>query len=101
MAETQNIGYEKAAILLLTLGEDVASEVMKNLDAKEIRAIGSYLSKASKIDADKVKTIVKEFHTIATSPDSFIFGGEDYGRVLTGGGIGDTDYRNVYAFNLL
>ncbi|MEK6560272.1 MAG: flagellar motor switch protein FliG [Nitrospirota bacterium] len=84
MAETQNIGYEKAAILLLTLGEDVASEVMKNFDAKEIRAIGSYLSKASKIDADKVKTIVKEFHTIATSPDSFIFGGEDYVRsVLT------------------
>ncbi|MCC6544156.1 MAG: flagellar motor switch protein FliG [Nitrospirae bacterium] len=84
MAENQNNGYEKAAILLLSLGEDVASEVMKNLDAKEIRVIGTYLSKANKIEPEKVKTVVKEFHEIATSAESFIFGGEDYVRsVLT------------------
>jgi len=82
MAENQNSGYEKAAILLLTLGEDVASEVMKNLNAKEIRVIGNYLSKASKIEPERIKTIVKEFHEIATSPDSFIFGGEDYVRAV-------------------
>jgi len=84
MAENQNNGYEKAAILLLTLGEDVASEVMKNLDAKEVRLIGSYLSKSSKIDSERVRTVIKEFYEIANSPDSFVFGGEDYGRsVLT------------------
>ena len=84
MAENLNNGYEKAAILLLTLGEDVASEVMKNLDAKEVRLIGSYLSKASKIESEKVKSVIKEFHEIANSPDSFVFGGEDYVRsVLT------------------
>lgn len=84
MAENLNNGYEKAAILLLTLGEDVASEVMKNLDAKEVRLIGSYLSKASKIESEKVKSVVKEFYEIAISPDSFVFGGEDYVRsVLT------------------
>src|SRR4030067_2135599 len=84
MAENINNGYEKAAILLLTLGEDVASEVMKNLDAKEVRLIGSYLAKASKIESEKVKSVIKEFHEIANSPDSFVFGGEDYVRsVLT------------------
>src|SRR4030067_1027852 len=82
MAENINNGYEEAAILLLTLGEDVASEVMKNLDAKEVRLIGSYLSKASKIESEKVKTVVKEFYDIAKSPDSFIFGGEDYVRAV-------------------
>ncbi|MCC7202994.1 MAG: flagellar motor switch protein FliG [Nitrospirae bacterium] len=82
MTENQNNGYEKAAILLVTLGEDVASEVMKNLDAREIKLIGNYLSKASKIAPEKVKTVVREFHEIATSPDSFVFGGEDYMRAV-------------------
>ncbi len=82
MAESLNSGYEKAAILLLTLGEDVASEVMKNLDAKEIKLIGNFLSRSGKIEPEKVKTVVREFHEIATSPDSFIFAGEDYMRAV-------------------
>lgn len=99
MAENQNSGYEKAAILLLSLGEDVASEVMKSLDAKEIRVIGSYLSKASKIEPEKIKTIVKEFHAIATSPDSFMFGGEDYVRAVLTKAMG-SDKANKVMENL-
>ncbi|HAS16911.1 MAG TPA: flagellar motor switch protein FliG, partial [Nitrospiraceae bacterium] len=82
--EDKYSGYEKAAILLLSLGEDVASEVMKNFEAKEIRVIGNYLSKTNKIDGESVKSVVKEFCDIARSPEGFIFGGDDYLRsVLT------------------
>jgi len=84
MGEDKYSGYEKAAILLLSLGEDVASEVMKNFEAKEIRVIGNYLSKTNKIDGESVKSVVKEFCDIARSPEGFIFGGDDYLRsVLT------------------
>lgn len=84
MAEEKQGGYEKAAVLLLTLGEDVASEIMKNLDAKEIRLIGNYLSKSTKLDPMRIKSVVKEFCDTAKSPEGFIFGGEDYLRsVLT------------------
>ena len=84
MSEDKYSGYEKAAILLLSLGEDVASEVMKNFEAKEIRVIGNYLSKTNKIDGESVKSVVKEFCDIARSPEGFIFGGDDYLRsVLT------------------
>lgn len=84
MGEDKHSGYEKAAILLLSLGEDVASEVMKNFEAKEIRVIGNYLSKTNKIDGESVKSVIKEFCEIARSPEGFIFGGDDYLRsVLT------------------
>src|SRR3972149_10656419 len=84
MSEDKYSGYEKAAILLLSLGEDVASEVMKNFEAKEIRVIGNYLSKTNKIDGESVKSVVNEFCDIARSPEGFIFGGDDYLRsVLT------------------
>ena len=62
----------------------MASEVMKNFEAKEIRVIGNYLSKTNKIDGESVKSVVKEFCDIARSPEGFIFGGDDYLRsVLT------------------
>lgn len=82
MAEEKWSGYEKAAILLLTLGEDVASEIMKSLDAKEIRLIGNYLSKSNKLEPAQVKAVVREFCDIAKSPEGFIFGGEDYLRAV-------------------
>ena len=82
MAEEKQIGHEKAAVLLLTLGEDVASEVMKNLDAKEVRLIGNYMSKTTKLEPSNVKSVVKEFCEIAKSPEGFIFGGEDYLRAV-------------------
>lgn len=82
MVEEKQSGYEKAAILLLTLGEDIASEIMKNLDAKEVRVIGNYLSKVTKLEPASIKTVIKEFCEIAKSPDGFIFGGEDYLRAV-------------------
>jgi flagellar motor switch protein FliG len=84
MTEEKLSGYEKAAILLANFGEEVASEVMKYLDAKEIRHIGSYLTKVMKIEPDNTRHVIEEFHNRVASPESLIFGGEDYVRgVLT------------------
>src|SRR3989338_7571244 len=82
MSEDKYSGYEKAAILLLSLGEDVASEVMKNFEAKEIRVIGNYLSKTNKIDGESVKSVVKEFCEIAKFTEVFMFGGEEFLRAV-------------------
>lgn len=84
MVEGKLSGAEKAAILLASLGEDVASEVMKHLEAREIRHIGGYLTKANKIEPESVKSVIHEFYEMTASPEGTIFGGEDYIRgVLT------------------
>lgn len=84
MVEEKQSGYEKAAILLISLGEDIASEVMKSLEPKEIRMLGNYFSKNSKPEPTSVKAIMKEFCTVAKSPENLLFAGEDYLRsVLT------------------
>jgi hypothetical protein len=41
---TQLSGEQKAAILLKAIGEDAAASVMKNLDPKEIRRLGSFMN---------------------------------------------------------
>lgn len=58
-------GEEKAAILLLSLDEDLAADVMKNLKPSEIRRIGKQMSRVSNIPAETVNAVAKEFCTMA------------------------------------
>jgi flagellar motor switch protein FliG len=56
---------EKAAILLLSLNEELAAEVMKNLRASEVRRISKYMSRITSISSKDVQVVAKEFCDLA------------------------------------
>ncbi|WP_342347117.1 flagellar motor switch protein FliG [uncultured Nitrospira sp.] len=58
-------GYEKAAILLLAIGETAAVEVLKVLDQKDIRQIGAYLGALVNVGQDEHRLVLKEFRELA------------------------------------
>lgn len=62
---SQLSGYEKAAILLLAIGESAAVEVLKVLDQKDIRAIGAYLGALVNVGQDEHRMVLKEFRELA------------------------------------
>ncbi len=75
-------GVEKAAILLLTLGEDIASQVLKYLGATEVQKIGSKMTKIENLTQEKLKAVAEDFKGEMTSNISV--GGNEYIRsVLT------------------
>ena len=56
---------ERAAIMLLTLDEDVAAEVMRNMRPQEIRRVGRYMNRITMIPAEIVNSVAKEFVALA------------------------------------
>ncbi len=62
---SQLSGYEKAAILLLAIGETAAVEVLKVLDQKDIRQIGAYLGALVNVGQDEHRLVLKEFRELA------------------------------------
>ena len=58
-------GYEKAAILLLAIGENAAVEVLKVLDQKDIRQIGAYLGALVNVGQEEHRLVLKEFRELA------------------------------------
>ncbi len=60
-------GPEKAAVLLMTLGEEVAAQVLANLDEREIQSIGNYMSALGDVDMSVMDGINKEFYEIVES----------------------------------
>ena len=55
-------GPEKAAILLMSIGEDNAGNVMANMEEREIQAIGNYMSALGDVDQETMDQVTKEFY---------------------------------------
>lgn len=62
MATKQYSGPEKAAIFLMSLGEEVASKILSELDEREIQTLGNYISALGDIDMHSMDVVAKEFH---------------------------------------
>ena len=54
-------GPEKAAILLMSLGEEAAASVLSNMDEREIQNIGNYMAALGEVDMKDMDDINKEF----------------------------------------
>lgn len=76
-------GEEKAAILLRVIGEDAAAEVMKHLDPKDIRRIGTHMTELSNISIQEEGTVIQEFQYAATMGDISFEGKEYIKTILT------------------
>jgi flagellar motor switch protein FliG len=54
-------GVERAAILLLTLGESEAAEILKHLGAKDVQRLGRSMAELSNVSRDEVRGVLGEF----------------------------------------
>ena len=77
-------GVEQAAILLLTLGEQDAAQVLKHLGAKDVQKLGSAMAQLKGVSRDEVTAVLEEFSTRVDSQTSFGVDSDEYVRkVLT------------------
>ncbi len=86
MSDTEKTmsGTQQAALLLLTLGEAEAAEVLKFMDAKEVQQVGSAMATLDSISKDQASNVLDGFFTEIEGQTSFGIGTEEYvRRVLT------------------
>ncbi len=73
-------GVQRAAVLLLSLGEADAAEVLKHMDPKEVQKIGIAMATMSGISRDQVEKVMDEFNNELGSKTSLGVGADDYIR---------------------
>ncbi len=99
-------GPEKAAVFLLMLGEDYASDVFKRLDDEEIRSVGRQMAKIDRVDKDDVAALLAEFKGDAGGDEIFLSGDDmlesALRRALTGDKAGEIldDIRSDWRLTL-
>ncbi|MDD5758070.1 MAG: flagellar motor switch protein FliG [Desulfobulbaceae bacterium] len=61
--DDQLSGPEKAAIFLLTLGEDFTAKVFQRLEEDEIRVVGKQMAKIDHVEKDDIANLLREFRS--------------------------------------
>ncbi len=88
-------GEEKAAILLLSLEENLAAEVMKNLRPSEIRRLGKQMSRISNITSETATSVAREFCTMAKEIGGTISVREGMSKDLMVKALGEKDAETL------
>ena len=79
---TELTGKQKAAILLIALGPDVSSQVLKHLREDEIEKLTLEIANQRKIPQDVKDSIIAEFHQMCLAKEFIASGGIDYAREI-------------------
>lgn len=59
-------GPQKAAILLFSLGEDLAAEIVKNLDEQELKKLGASMARVFALSPESMGSVFSEFQKRAS-----------------------------------
>ena len=82
-------GPERAAILMMALGEDVATAIMKHMGPKEVQRIGEAMATTTNVSRDQVEDVVSNFADTFGSQTALGVGAEDYLRKILVNSLGE------------
>jgi flagellar motor switch protein FliG len=93
-------GIENAAILLMSLGEEEASEVFKHLSPKEVQALGETIAKLKVIKRAQVEQVLDKFDLIADTHHTLVTDTDEYVRAVLRKALGE-DKANLLLDRIL
>ena len=77
-------GTQRAAILLMSLGEQDAANLLKQLDAREVQKLGIAMAELKEVSRDQMSSVLDKFIGIVDGKADIAAGSQDYvRRVLT------------------
>jgi len=93
--DADRTGTERAAILLLTLGEQEAAQVLKHMGAKEVQSIGAAMAKLTNVSKEEVHTVITDFASSVESQTSVGVGAEDFLRKVLVDALGQEKASSI------
>ncbi len=95
MTEAQLTGVQRAAVLLLSLGELDAAEVLRHMEPKEVQKIGIAMATMTDITREQVERVMDQFGQELGSKTSLGVGSDDYIRNMLVQALGSEKAGNL------
>lgn len=80
---------ESAAILLMTLGESDAAQILKHMGPKEVQRVGVAMAQLRDVTKDDVEFVVNEFFEAVGGQTGLGIGADDYIRTMLTQALGE------------
>jgi flagellar motor switch protein FliG len=81
-------GIQQAAVFLMSVGEEEASEILKHLGPKEVQNIGEAMASLTNVDKEMATGVLQNFNTIVGGQTALGMGSEDYLRNVLNKALG-------------
>ncbi len=82
IASPHTAGSRKAAILLVLLGEDAASQIYRHLPPADVEQITHEIASLNSVDGETALGVLEEFERLVRAGDYLAQGGKDYANKL-------------------
>lgn len=88
-------GIRKAAILLVLLGDDVASELFRRLNVTEVQRLTAEIAQLSSISSETAVHVLQEYHRLSLTQDYLAQGGQEFATQLLVKAFGKEDANTL------
>lgn len=82
-------GAERAAILLMSLGEDAAANVLKHMGPKEVQRIGTTMATLANVSKSQMNSVLDDFIQMVEEQTALGIGSDDYIRKMLVNALGE------------
>lgn len=88
-------GIERVAILLMTLGEEEAAQVMQHMNPKQVQSIGTSMAQIENVTRVTAEQVLDEFLESLSNQTGLGIGADDYVRNVLNKALGEDKASNV------
>lgn len=90
MADDDDLsGPERAAIFMMSMGEQNAAEMLKHMAPKEVQTIGTIMATLSNVSNEKVESVISAFVETANTRSSVGVDSDEYIRNMLNNALGE------------
>jgi len=86
---------DRAAILLMSMGERDAAEILKQMGPKEVQKVGTAMSSLSKISQESIENVLSQFLADCSGQTSMGVGSEGYIKNMLTEALGESRARGL------
>ena len=86
---------EKAAVLLISLGEGDAAEILKHLGPKEVQRIGEAMSRLDNVPQSRVESVVSDFLDVVSDQTGIGINNDRYIRAMLNQALGEDKAKTL------
>jgi flagellar motor switch protein FliG len=82
-------GAEKSALLLLTLGEDVAAQILQHMSPKQVQVVGATMATMNDVTRPMIELVINNFVDMLETQSSLGIGNDSYIRGMLEKALGE------------
>ena len=86
---------DKAAILLLSLGEADAAQILRHMGPKEVQRVGTAMAQMRNVNRDQVESVMTEFIEVVSDQTGLGVGSDGYIRKMLTQALGEDKAGNL------